>query len=72
MSPPGNSDGQDAKPRLPRSLASHNAPKCPTCSVVMRVRLLIPGVREDEVTYRCDKCRAEVICPAVRRIAGDE
>jgi hypothetical protein len=38
----------------------------------MRVRLLVPGEHEDEVIYRCDKCRAEVIRVGVRRAAGDE
>jgi hypothetical protein len=59
-------------PRLPRSLASHNAPRCPTCSLVMRVLLVLPDEHEDQVTYRCDKCRAEVIRVGVRRTAGHE
>jgi hypothetical protein len=71
MTPP-DPEGRDEPERRPRSLASHNAPICPKCSVVMRVRMLIPGNLEDEVTYRCTRCRAEVICPGVRRAAGDE
>jgi tRNA(Ile2) C34 agmatinyltransferase TiaS len=70
MSPPANPDAQAAPPHLPRSLASHNAPRCPRCSVAMR--LLVPGEHEDQVIYRCDKCGAEVIRVVVRRAAGDE
>jgi hypothetical protein len=60
MTPP-DPEGRDAPERPPRSLASHNAPICPKCSVVMRVRMLILGDHEDQVTYRYDKCRAEVV-----------
>jgi hypothetical protein len=38
----------------------------------MRVRLLVQDEHEDQVTYRCDKCRAEVIRIDARRSAGDE
>jgi hypothetical protein len=38
----------------------------------MRVRLLVPAEHEDQVTYRCDRCRAEVIRIGVCRAAGDE
>jgi hypothetical protein len=60
-----------AAPHLPHSLASHNTPRCPTCSLVMRVLLVLPDEHEDQVTYRCDKCRAEVIRVGVRRAADD-
>jgi hypothetical protein len=36
-------------------------PQCPKCSRPMGARMLIPGSGQDPVTYRCDKCRAEVI-----------
>jgi hypothetical protein len=72
MSSPTDPDVPRAPQHLPRSLASHNAPRCPTCAVVMRVRLLVPDEHEDQVTYRCDRCRAEVIRVGVRRAAGDE
>jgi hypothetical protein len=49
-----------AKPP-PRCLAL-NAPRCPKCPGAMRVCLLIPGELEERVTYRCERCRAEVIC----------
>jgi hypothetical protein len=39
-----------AAPHLPRSLVSHNAPRCPRCSVLMRVRLLVPDEHEDQLT----------------------
>jgi hypothetical protein len=38
----------------------------------MRVRLLVPDEHEDQVTYRCDRCRAEVIRIGVRRVADEE
>jgi hypothetical protein len=37
----------------------------------MRVLLVLPDEHEDQVTYRCDKCRAEVIRVGVRRAADD-
>jgi hypothetical protein len=46
-SDPGARDA--SPPHLPR-LASHNAPRCPTCAVVMRVRLLMPGEHEEQVS----------------------
>ena len=67
MAPTDPLEPRDAPTHLPCSLASHNAPRCPTCSVIMRVRLLVPGEHEEQVTYHCDKCRAEVIRGDVRR-----
>jgi len=40
MAPTDPLEPRDAPTHLPRSLASNNAPRCPTCSVIMRVRLL--------------------------------
>jgi hypothetical protein len=36
-------------------------PQCEQCNAPMTVRMLVPRMEFDEVSYRCGKCRAEVI-----------
>jgi hypothetical protein len=64
---PENLNDPPRHPRAPAAPPRHpRAPRCQTCSRAMRARMLIPGEREDQVTYRCERCRAEVICTMAR------
>jgi predicted SprT family Zn-dependent metalloprotease len=45
----------------PKSRLEVHAPKCAQCKALMKVRILIPGRKVDDVAYRCEKCREEVM-----------
>jgi MinD superfamily P-loop ATPase len=45
----------------PKSRLEAHAPRCSKCKVVMKVRILLPGRKFDEVDYRCEECGAEVL-----------
>jgi len=45
----------------PKSRLETHAPKCARCRTLMKVRILIPGRKVDDVSYRCEKCGAEVM-----------
>ena len=38
-----------------------HAPQCARCKALMKVRILIPGRKVDDVAYRCEKCGSEVL-----------
>jgi len=44
----------------PSRLEAH-APRCARCKARMKVCILIPGRKVDDVSYRCEKCGAEVM-----------
>ena len=46
-------------PEKPKSRLEANAPQCAKCKTPMRVRILIPGRKVDDVAYRCEKCGVE-------------
>jgi hypothetical protein len=43
----------------PKSRLAANAPKCARCRKLMKVRILIPGRKVDDVAYRCEECGEE-------------
>ena len=45
----------------PKSRLEAYAPKCARCKALMKVRILIPGRKVDDVAYRCEKCGSEVL-----------
>jgi hypothetical protein len=46
-------------PERPKSRLETHAPQCAKCKTPMRVRILIPGRKVDDVSYRCEKCGVE-------------
>ena len=49
-----------------KSRLQTHAPKCTRCRAPMKVRILFPGRRVDDVTYRCEECGAEVMLSVPR------
>jgi tRNA(Ile2) C34 agmatinyltransferase TiaS len=48
-------------PQKPKSHLEAHAPQCARCRTLMKVRILIPGRKVDDVAYyRCEKCGGEV------------
>jgi hypothetical protein len=45
----------------PKSRLETHAPNCARCRTLLKVRILIPGRKIDDVVYRCEKCQAEVM-----------
>ena len=45
----------------PKSRLEAHAPKCARCKALMKVRILIPGCKIDDVAYCCEKCGSEVL-----------
>jgi predicted SprT family Zn-dependent metalloprotease len=45
----------------PKSRLEAHAPQCARCKALMKVRILIPGRKVDDVSYRCEKCGGEVM-----------
>ena len=45
----------------PKSRLEAHAPKCARCKALMKVRILIPGRKVDDVSYRYEKCGGEVM-----------
>ena len=45
----------------PKSRLVAHAPLCARCRKPMKVRILFPGRKVDDVTYRCEKCGGEVM-----------
>jgi DNA-directed RNA polymerase subunit RPC12/RpoP len=45
----------------PKSRLEAHAPKCARCKALMKVRILIPGRKIDDVAYRCEECGSEVL-----------
>jgi transposase-like protein len=45
----------------PKSRLQAHAPQCPRCNKPMKVRVLLPGRTFDDVLYRCEECRDEVV-----------
>jgi tRNA(Ile2) C34 agmatinyltransferase TiaS len=45
----------------PKTRLEAHAPKCDRCKTLMKVRILLPGRKFDDVNYRCDECGAEVL-----------
>ena len=45
----------------PKSRLEAHAPQCARCKAIMKVRILIPGRKVDDVAYRCEKCGSEVL-----------
>jgi hypothetical protein len=52
----------------PKSRLAVNAPQCARCRKPMKVRILFPGRKVDDVTYRCEECGAEVLQSVPRAI----
>jgi hypothetical protein len=45
----------------PKSRLQTHAPQCAQCRAPMKLRILFPGRKVDDVTYRCYECGAEVM-----------
>jgi hypothetical protein len=43
----------------PTSRLAAHAPQCARCRKPMKVRILFPGRKVDDVTYKCEKCGGE-------------
>ena len=50
----------------PKSRLAAHAPQCARCRAPMKVRILFPGRKVDDVTYRCEQCGGEVEKPVPR------
>ena len=50
----------------PKSRLAADAPQCARCRAPMKVRILFPGRKVDDVTYRCEQCGGEVEKPVPR------
>ena len=50
----------------PKSRLEAHAPKCARCKVLMKVRILIPGRKSDDVSYSGEKCGGEVMRSVLR------
>jgi hypothetical protein len=44
------------------------APQCARCRKPMKVRILLPRRKVDDVTYRCEVCGAEVLLSVPRAV----
>jgi len=52
--------GRLMKPQAkPKSRLAAHAPQCARCRKLMKVRILFPGRKVDDVTYRCEGCGGE-------------
>jgi hypothetical protein len=49
-------------PERPKSRLETHAPQCARCCTLMKVRILLPGRKVDDVTYRCEECGAQRSC----------
>jgi predicted SprT family Zn-dependent metalloprotease len=54
--------------KKPKSRLEAHAPQCVRCKALMKVRILIPGRKVDDVSYRCEKCGGEVIRSVPRAV----
>jgi len=45
----------------PKSRLEIHAPQCARCKALMKVHILIPGHKVDDVAYRCEKCGGQVV-----------
>ena len=52
----------------PKSRLAAHAPQCARCRKLMKVRILFPGRKVDDVTYRCEECGAEVLRSVPRAV----
>jgi hypothetical protein len=43
----------------PKSRLAANAAQCARCRKLMKVRILFPGRKVDDVTYKCEECGGE-------------
>jgi hypothetical protein len=43
----------------PKSRLAANAPPCARCRKPMKVRILFPGRKVNDVTYKCEECGGE-------------
>jgi hypothetical protein len=48
-------------PPPPKHRLLAHAPQCSRCKLPMKVRILLPGRKVDDVAYRCEDCGEEVI-----------
>jgi predicted SprT family Zn-dependent metalloprotease len=53
-------------PEKPKSRLLAHAPQCPRCRTMMKVRTLRPGQKVDDVVYRCEQCRDEIVVEVKR------
>jgi hypothetical protein len=44
-----------------KSRLEAHAPECARCKALMKVRILVPGRKVEDVAYRCEKCGSEVL-----------
>jgi hypothetical protein len=52
----------------PKSRLAAHAPPCARCRKPMKVRILFPGRKVDDVTYRCEECGAEALRSVPRAV----
>jgi hypothetical protein len=52
--------------QTPKSRLAAHAPQCARCRRLMKVRILFPGRKADDVTYRCEECGEEVVRSVAR------
>ncbi len=47
----------------PKAPLEADAPQCPRCKSLMKVRkrIPLPGRKYDDVDYRCEECGAEIL-----------
>jgi hypothetical protein len=50
----------------PKSRLLVHAPQCPRCKRLMKVRILVPGRKFDDVADRCEECGDEVVLSVPR------
>jgi hypothetical protein len=53
-------------PERPKSCLETHAPQCARCYKLMKVRILFPDRKVDDVTYRCEQYGGEVLLSVPR------
>jgi hypothetical protein len=65
-------NGREGRQRMttpqdkPKSQLLAHAPQCLRCKKLMKVRILVPGRKFDDVAYRCEECGDEVVLSVPR------